>query len=106
MKHPVTVSTYRAQVFNRINEILLAGIGNRPQVVDFDIGGANGPVGRLEIKATDSTIIAVVLDARLAGLRTTVIGLGRGRPAFPLGVEFDLGWRLRGKAKSHAALKL
>ena len=73
MKHAVAVCANRPKVFDGVNKVFLADVGNRSQVMNLDVVCAECPVDLFKAETANATCITVVLDARLARMRASVV---------------------------------
>ncbi len=83
MQHPVAIGADRAEVLDRIDQVLFAVICDLLQVVDLDESFTNTAIGFAEIESAYGAVIAMVFDARFPCAWATVVSFGRNgfRPA-------------------------
>ena len=67
MNDGVAIRAHRSQIIDRIQTILLPYPCDRYNVMNLDVSHSRLSVSRAEVKITDSTGPAVVLNASLAG---------------------------------------
>src|SRR5262245_55472836 len=73
----MAVRADRPQLLDRIDLVLAADLGQRPQVVDVDVSFSHLTVPRSEVEAANAAAGAVGFDAPPPGFRVSLVGVDR-----------------------------